>query len=41
MELQPDFKAQKSLMQETIETAGHICLVLPKFHCELNLIEYF
>jgi hypothetical protein len=41
MEVQPDFKSQKSLVQETIEAAGHICLVLLKFHCKLNIIEYF
>jgi hypothetical protein len=38
---QPDFSEQKSLVQETIETAGHVCLFLPKFHCELNFIEFF
>jgi len=41
LERQPDFKSQKSLVQEVIEEAGHLCLVLPKFHCELNFIEYF
>lgn len=41
LELQPDFAEQKSLVQETIEAAGHLCLFLPKFHCELNPIEYF
>ncbi|KIK54345.1 hypothetical protein GYMLUDRAFT_177565, partial [Collybiopsis luxurians FD-317 M1] len=20
---------------------GHICIMLPKYHCELNFIEYF
>jgi len=24
-----------------IEAAGHICIFLPKFHCELNFIEFF
>ena len=28
-------------MQEVIETAGHLCIFLPKFHCELNFIEFF
>ncbi|EIM79857.1 uncharacterized protein STEHIDRAFT_69027 [Stereum hirsutum FP-91666 SS1] len=41
LELQPDFKAQKSLVQEVIEAAGHLCIFLPKYHCELNFIEYF
>ena len=41
LELQPDFCAQKSLVQETIEAAGHLCIFLPKFHCELNFIEFF
>jgi transposase len=39
--LQPDFQAQKSLVQETIEDAGHICVFLPKYHCEINFIKYF
>ena len=33
--------AQKSLVQETIEDAGHLCIFLPKFHCEPNFIEFF
>lgn len=41
LEHQPDFMAQKSLVQEVIEEAGHLCLFLPKFHCEINFIEYF
>jgi len=41
LELQPDFKGQKSLVQKVIEAAGHLCIILPKFHCELNFIEYF
>lgn len=41
LELQPDFAEQKSLVQETIEAAGHLCLFFPKFHCELNYIEFF
>ncbi|KZV70014.1 hypothetical protein PENSPDRAFT_632253 [Peniophora sp. CONT] len=41
LSLQPDFKQQKSLVQETIEGAGHICIMLPKYHCEINFIEYF
>jgi hypothetical protein len=41
LENQPDFKAQQSLVQEIIEAAGHLCIFLPKFHCELNFIEFF
>ena len=41
LELQPDFQEQCSLVQETIEHAGHLCIFLPKFHCELNFIEFF
>jgi hypothetical protein len=41
LELQPDFQEQHSLVQETIECAGHLCIFLPKFHCELNFIEFF
>jgi hypothetical protein len=38
---QPDFLEQKSLVQETIERLGHRCIFLPKYHCELNFIEFF
>jgi hypothetical protein len=41
LDLQPDFIEQKSLIREVIENAGHLCIFLPKFHCELNFIEYF
>jgi len=41
IDLQPDFKEQKSLVHETIEAAGHLCIMLPKYHCELNFIEFF
>ena len=41
LENQPDFRAQKSLVQEVIEAVGHLCIFLPKFHCELNFIEFF
>ncbi len=30
----PDF-------QTLIEEHGHLCIFLPKFHCELNFIEFF
>lgn len=38
---QADFKAQKSMLEQVITEAGHVCLFLPKFHCELNPIEYY
>ncbi|KIJ36465.1 hypothetical protein M422DRAFT_122431, partial [Sphaerobolus stellatus SS14] len=41
LDLQPDFKEQKSLVQEVIEEAGNLCIFLIKFHCELNFIVYF
>lgn len=41
MSLQEDFRAQNSLVAEVIEAAGHKCIFYPKFHCELNYIEYF
>lgn len=41
MASQPDFQEQRSLVQEVIEDAGHICIFLPKFHCKLNFIEFF
>lgn len=41
LELQDDFREQKSMVREVIEAAGHLCIFLPKFHCELNFIEFF
>ena len=41
MASQPDFQAQKCRLQEEVERAGHLVLFYPKFHCELNPIEYF
>jgi hypothetical protein len=38
---QPDFLSQKSLVQEVIERHGHLCLFFPKYHCEMNFIEFF
>jgi hypothetical protein len=29
------------LVQEVIEAAGHMCIFLLTFHCELNFIEFF
>jgi hypothetical protein len=36
---QDDFKNQISMLESVIEDAGHKCIFLPKFHCELNPIE--
>lgn len=36
---QEDFMNQPSQLETLITEAGHICLFLPKFHCELNPIE--
>lgn len=45
IKFQPDFLTQKSLVQEiwqeVVEAAGHRYIFLPKFHCELNFIEFF
>ena len=27
------------MLESFIKEKGHLCLFLPKFHCELNLIE--
>lgn len=34
-----DFRNQVSLLEQTITDRGHLCMFLPKFHCELNPIE--
>ncbi len=39
LSLQEDFLTEKPLTQSVIEEAGHVCLFLPRFHCELNAIE--
>jgi transposase len=41
LSIQEDFKAQKSMLQEAVESRGHLSLLYPKFHCELNWIEHF
>lgn len=38
---EPDFRAQCGLIQEHIEARGHLVMFYPKFHPELNFIEYF
>ena len=36
---QDDFANQISMLEACIMKAGHLCIFLPKFHCELNPIE--
>ena len=36
---QDDFINQVSMLETLIKEAGHECIFLPKFHCELNPIE--
>ena len=38
---EPDFKGQKSRLQEYIESRGHICFMNMKFHCDTMLIEFY
>ncbi|OJA16726.1 hypothetical protein AZE42_11340 [Rhizopogon vesiculosus] len=39
LSLQEDFANEKPMLQHLIESRGHVCLFLPKFHCELNPSE--
>jgi transposase len=41
LELQPDFREQKGMVEEEVTRCGHLVMFYPKFHCELNWIEYF
>jgi hypothetical protein len=36
-----DFQNEKPIIQKVIEDAGHICLFIPKYLCELNPIELY
>jgi transposase len=38
---QPDFLEQEPQIMQIIKDAGHLCIFLPKYHCELNIIEFF
>jgi transposase len=38
---QPDFLEQECQIAEVVKAGGHLCLFLPKYHCELNIIEFF
>ena len=35
----PDFGNSKTLLEELIESRGHICVYYPKYYCELSPIE--
>ncbi|KAG1815092.1 uncharacterized protein BJ212DRAFT_1447403 [Suillus subaureus] len=39
LSLQEDFATEKPMLQHLIESQGHVCLFLPKFHCKLNPSE--
>ena len=39
LSLQDDFVNEKPELLQYLESRGHMCLFLPKFHCELNPIE--
>ncbi len=34
-----DFQKKITILEQRIESKGHICIFIPKFHCELNAIE--
>ena len=39
MAAQRDFVGERSRLEHMIESRGHLCWFLPKYHCELNPIE--
>ena len=41
MEDEEDFANERSLLEIGITARGHECIFYPKFHCELNYIEFF
>ena len=41
LELQPDFMAQKTLLEEIAENNHQKIIFYPKFHCEFNFIEMY
>ena len=41
MEDEDDFVNERSLLEIEITARGHECIFYPKFHCELNYIEFF
>ena len=38
---QPDFRSQKSQLEELVESHGHLCDFYLKYHCEVNFIEQY
>ena len=34
-----DFREEKTKIEHYLNSLGHVCIFLPKFHCELNPIE--
>jgi len=40
MAKEPNFKAQRSRLEEEVEWVGHYVHFFPKYHCEPNVIEY-
>ena len=41
MEDEEDIANERSLLEIEITARGHECIFCPKFHCELNYIEFF
>jgi hypothetical protein len=41
LEAECDFRNEKSMLETVILQAGHEVIFYPKFHCELNYIEYY
>jgi len=41
LEAEDDFRNEVSLLETVIRAAGHDVIFCPKFHCELNYIEYY
>jgi hypothetical protein len=38
---QSDFKEEKTVVQKYIESKGHIFIMSPRYHCELQFIEQY
>ena len=41
LENQPDFRAQKTALEELVTKSGHLYALYPKYHCETNWIERY